>query len=207
MVQIFIEAKRLETPEGEFLKAIIYKYVPGSLDYNINAVNGWTNLIEPTNVMIMQANSEEGGKNLVVFDADSKENGGGYEIRLKVLKDKLTENLCEADIFLWPDNQSDGTVEDLMLDIARKDLHRVFFDCFEDYETCLKGVKDTKGEAVYHCPDLKAKAFTVISSMPLSNTQRRHLGRGEWMFNNPNYWDLGNKRLESIVNFLRNKLG
>ena len=93
-----------------------------------------------------------------------------------------------------------------MLDVARKDLHSVFFDCFGDYEICIKGVKNADGKQVYHAPDKKAKAFTYISSMPLTNSQRRHLGRGEWLFANPEYWDLDSDRLGSIAFFLRNGL-
>lgn len=206
MVQIFIEANRVETPEGAFLKALIQKFVPDAYPYTVNAVNGWTNLCQAASAMVMRTNVTEGGKNLVVFDADTKDNGGGYEQRLKELKEKLAANKCEADIFLWPDNHSDGDVEDLMLAIARKDLHATFFDCFGDYETCIKGVKDTEGKQAYHSPDKKAKVFTYISSMPLTNSQRKHLGRGEWLFSDPKFWNLESDFLAPIAAFLRKGL-
>lgn len=207
MVQIFIEARREETPEGVFLKTLIRKYVPDSLPYAVNAVNGWSNLCEQANVMLMQTNNQEGGKNLVIFDADSPENGGGYAFRLKTLKDELKVNDLLAEIFLWPNNQSDGIVESLMLDVARRDLHAAFFDCYGDYEACLRGIKDADGNLSYHCPDLKAKAFAYISSMQLSNNHRKHLGRGDWLFDNPSYWDLESEKLEAIKGFLREQLG
>ena len=207
MVQVFIEAKREDTPEGVFLRTLIQEFVPDSFPFVVNAVNGWSNLCEPANVMLMQTNSQEGGKNLVIFDADSQENGGGHALRLKTLKEKLAAYDLQAEIFLWPDNQSDGTVESLMLDVARKDLHAEFFDCYGDYEACLRGVKDADGSLTYHCPDLKAKAFAYISSMKLSNNHRKHLGRGDWQFDNPDYWDLGSEKLEAIKAFLLEQLG
>lgn len=206
MVHIFIEAKRLETPEGVFLQALIHKYIPDAVPYTIYAVDGWSNLRQPANVMNMQLNTQDGGRNLIVFDADSSATGGGFENRLSSLKEQLSDNGILADIFLWPDNHSDGTVENLMLDIARRDLHSLFFDCFEDYEACLSSARRTDGSSLYHCPDLKSKAFTFISSMSLSNTQRKHLGRGNWLFEKAEYWDLESERVEPIVTFLKERL-
>lgn len=203
MVQLFIEAKKRETSECVFLETLIRRFVPDAMPFRINPVDGWTNLCQMVNVMTMQVNQDSGGKNLVIFDADSPDHGGGYEERLKEIKTRLTSNGIQADLFLWPDNRSDGTVEDLMLGIARKELHPVFFDCFEDYEKCLAGVSEEDGTPKYHCPDLKSKVFTYISSMPLSNAQRRHLGGGNWLFDNPDYWDLESDKLDAIAGFLR----
>lgn len=40
------------------------------------------------------------------------------------------------------------------------DLHPVFFDCFEDYEKCVTGVKDEHGLPLYNTPNLKGKLHT-----------------------------------------------
>ena len=47
---------------------------------------------------------------------------------------------------------------------ARRDLHPVFFDCFEDYEKCVSGVKDSNGQAIYNVPNLKGKLHTYMSA-------------------------------------------
>ena len=39
--------------------------------------------------------------------------------------------------------------------------------------------------------------------MPLSNAQRRHLGGGNWLFDNPGFWDLESDKLDAIAGFLR----
>ena len=89
MVQVFIEAKRAETPEGVFLETLIRKFIPDHQDYTINAVNGWTNLCQAANVMVMRTNVLAGGKNLVVFDADKEENVGGPYARCRKKRSAL----------------------------------------------------------------------------------------------------------------------
>ena len=53
--------------------------------------------------------------------------------------------------------------------IARRDLHPVFFDCFEDYERCVSGVKDEHGQPLYNTPNLKGKLHTYMNAQKLSN--------------------------------------
>ena len=40
----------------------------------------------------------------------------------------------------------------------------------------------------------------------LSNSQRKHLGRGNWLFDNLNYWDLGRDVVQPLVDFLKMNL-
>ena len=90
--------------------------------------------------------------------------------------------------------------------IARRDLHISWFDCFEDYEKCIAGIKNTNGQSSYNIPNLKGKLHTYISSMNLSAKERNNLGGGNWLFENEQYWDLSSNELNPIVNFLRENL-
>lgn len=207
MVQIFIEAKRLATPEGCFLQTIIKRFIPESKSYEIIPTDGWTNLFCETNVMKFISNSDTGGENLVIFDADypEKENGG-YENRLKVLKEKLAEKgVTDAHIFLWPDNESDGDFETLLESLARKELYQEYFDCFDDYEKCIAGPKDANGINKYHWPNQKARMYTYISSMQLSKKQRDRLSY-DWLFEDNKYWYLDSEKLAFVVAFLKSYL-
>lgn len=203
MVQIFIEAKRIETPEGQFLKKLIEHYIPDAKPYVIIPTDGWTNIFGEINVMKAISNSDSGGINLIVFDSDFpyKENGG-HDNRQQLLLSRLKALGVDANLFLWPDNASNGDFETLLESIARKDLYSEFFDCFGDYEICVSGPKITGGSPKYHSPDRKARMFTYISSMQLNKKQRDKLGSGQWLFDNNNYWSLESEVLKPIVEFL-----
>ena len=141
MVNIFIEAKDRKTPEAEFLTAILDQMgVPSDL-YSIKPTDGYLNLMDSekaaANINAMRVNTDVGEKNLVVFDADCDKNNGGYEKRSEHLLRKRHELGLDFELFLWPDNRSDGEVEVLMESTARKDLYPEFFDCFGKYECCI----------------------------------------------------------------------
>ncbi|GHQ74617.1 hypothetical protein VN0405_03650 [Helicobacter pylori] len=77
----------------------------------------------------------------VIFDADKKESqerDAGFDNKLvhicKELKEKRIDFPREQ-IFLFPNNQDDGDLETLLLEIAK---HKEFINCFESYLDCIK---------------------------------------------------------------------
>lgn len=158
MVNIFIEAKNTKTPEAEFLTAILNHLGIPVDAYSLKPTNGYINLMDSdnaANINAMRVNTDVGEKNLVVFDADSGNNNGGLEKRRDQLLKKKEELGLEFELFLWPDNSSDGDVEILMESIARKDLYPEFFDCFGKYECCISRRKDDDGKQFYSTPNRK----------------------------------------------------
>lgn len=205
MVKIFIEAQSKTKPEGEFLSAILRKIDVSRDNYEIIPTNGYTNLLDSkdtANVGLMRANSDDGGKNLVIFDADLPSNNGGFVKRRKELLIRKDELGLDFDLFLWPNNQSDGDVEMLMESIARKDLYPEFFDCFSKYECCISRRKDDKGEPFYTTPNRKGKLHTYFNSLPISKTKKDKFGRGEWRWEDTDIWDLDVESLNPIKEFL-----
>ena len=198
MIRIFIEAKKKETSEYNFLDTYIQKHlcIDKSL-YSIECVDGKDNLHNAQNKFI--ENTEEGGINLIIFDADYSERKGGFERRQKELEDKLQELDIQAHIFLFPNNQDDGIFETLLENVALRERYKRFFDCFSDYENCL-------GDNYRH-PDLKAKVYTYISSMKsLSNRKWNLLGGGDWQFADSDYWNLDSEYLLPLKCFLESHL-
>ena len=100
------------------------------------ATGGYKKLMDSadtSNIEMLRANTDAGGKNMVVFDADTADNNGGFEKRKADLLAKRDELGLKFDLFLWPDNSRDGDVEVLMEDIARIDLYPELFDCSGDF--------------------------------------------------------------------------
>lgn len=198
MIDIFLETGKKTTPEYRFVDDFVGKFLGvDPLEYKIECVDGKDNLQRAVNKFL--DNTISGIRNLVVFDADSSTNGGGFGRRKLELLAKMKELNITADLFLFPNNHDDGMFEDLLMHIARKENHRRFFDCFSDYESCL-------GDDYIH-PNLKGKISTYISSMKsLPNKVRRNLGGGDWQFTNKEYWNLDAEYLLPLKEFILNSI-
>lgn len=195
MIKIFLETGKKTTSEYVFVKTFL-KHIVGpnwGNYFEIETTNGKDNIANfaPS----IRANSLEGGKNILLFDADFVENAGGFMSRKQELEKKKSELDLEFDFFLFPTNKDDGDVETIFENIALKDKYAIFFDCFHDYETCL-------GKAYEH-PNRKGKIFAYISSiMTQSASKRAKLGQGEWQFDNVEYWNLDADYLTPLRQFV-----
>ena len=208
MVKIFIEAENLNVPESKFLDAIL-KHLGFTPDqYVLMPTGGYTNLMDSaktSNVELLQANTDAEGINLVVFDADTADNNGGFEKRKKELLSRREELGLKFDLFLWPDNNRDGDVEVLMEEIARKDLYPELFDCYSKYEHCISQRKNEDGKTFYHLPNRKNKLHTYFTTLPISQTKRGKAGRGAWLWDDASIWNLDSEAMKPIKDFLLKK--
>ncbi|MGL2520958.1 DUF3226 domain-containing protein [Helicobacter pylori] len=82
---------------------------------------------------------EKYDKTLIIFDANKDYESNKKEILTVVSKRKQT--ISEEQIFLFPNNQDDGDLETLLLEIAK---HDEFLKCFEGYLECIKSKEHYK---------------------------------------------------------------
>ncbi|GAA9502747.1 hypothetical protein UBN24_05750 [Helicobacter pylori] len=75
-------------------------------------------------------------KHLSFLDADKD-----YESNKKEILSKTQQKITEEQIFLFPNNQDDGDLETLLLEIAK---HDEFLKCFEEYLECIKSKEHYK---------------------------------------------------------------
>lgn len=81
-----------------------------------------------------------------LFDADAPTtsfgdpcNFGGHAARLAKLRELCAKASLQPDIFLFPDNQNDGTLEALLLNLIPEIRRREFIDgCWGAYCNCVK---------------------------------------------------------------------
>ncbi|WQR92394.1 hypothetical protein FFR87_02185 [Helicobacter pylori] len=77
----------------------------------------------------------------IIFDADKKESqesDAGFDNKLRYICEKFKEkgiDFPREQIFLFPNNQDNGDLEDLLLEIAK---HEEFINCFKSYLDCIK---------------------------------------------------------------------
>lgn len=211
MTHIYIEAESDKTPEYNFLKAIIANISPDKkekVDFEFYFLSGEANLFSEkgSNKQTIQKAQAEGTKVIVILDADTIEKGWGYEKRKKQIEEGMKQNSVSVDYFIYPHNRDEGDVETLMEEIARKDLHKTFFDCFEKYEMCISGENDENGKQKYNTPNLKGKLHTYITAQKLSNKKKSKLGKGNWLFDDKEFWDLDSEVLNPLKEFLKKYL-
>lgn len=198
MTRLFIEAGHEKTHEYVFLDTLIQQLGFKQDQYEIICTGGKNNLVNAANKF--KENTLEGGKNLIVFDADTPATGCGFAATLQRINRELESNGMQAGgIFLWPNNADDGILENLLEQLMQKETHKQWVDCYADYEACL-------GDQ-YLTPDLKGKLYTYISAQKtLSNTKRNKLGSGQWQFKDARYWNLDVPELQPLKDFLSNNI-
>lgn len=205
MTKIFIEARNNNTAEYHFIKTILDIFFP-ERDVNFIFMDGIGNLFKETITNQISLAQENGEQVIVLADADTKAKGYGYAKRKAEIDKGMADNALSFPYFLYPDNQNDGDVEVLMEKAAQHDLHSTFFDCFEDYENCVSGVKDESGEPKYNVPDLKGKLHTYMSAQKLPNNLRKRFDSGDWLFDNKDYWNLDVEALQPLKDFFTTNL-
>ncbi len=91
---------------------------------------------------ILKNKNQEYRQVCIIFDADIKkenqESDAGFDNKLKHIREKFKEkgiDFPKEQIFLFPNNQDDGDLETLLLEIAK---HDEFLKCFESYLECIK---------------------------------------------------------------------
>ena len=211
MIRIFIESgvnKALDrgketTNEQDFVeKFILYHFPQMRLeDFEIIGTGGKDKLGNTALKFI--ENTIDGGTNIVIFDADTSGNKGGFSKRkAEILKAKEDYNI-EFDLFLWPNNHADGDFESMLLQITQHE-HRGLIDCYRKYEKSVTRLD--RGKKLYQTSGRKGEIFSYIASLRKTRKENEKFGKGYWAFQNPKYWDLDSAYLQPLKEFLKKYL-
>ena len=197
-VCIFIESDKETTNEGLFVRHMAtLVYAGNSKEIEIVGTGGYTNLDQFA--VQMQRNTDNGIKNLVIFDADFPKEGG-FEKRKAELLSVKAEKGVDFELFLFPNNKDDGTFEHLLEHLATEE-HKGLLECFEGYESCIRGRNNPK----YISPDQKAKMYAYVSTQTDPNDIKM-FKKGDWRFNQTDLWNLDVDYLTPLKDFLSSNL-
>ena len=180
------------------------RHIVNLLNVNLENVkivgtDGYTNLNQYKNQLLR--NSAEGGKNIVIFDADFPQTEGGFLKRREVLFTERSEMGVNFDLFLFPNNQEDGTFEHLLEHLTVEN-HQGLINCFKGYEMCIGG----QNRAEYEVPDQKAKMYTYISALKKTQQQTKAFKNGDWFFERTDLWNFDAEYLNALKGFLTEHL-
>jgi hypothetical protein len=103
----------------------------------IEDIEGCNKLKMPIYLDALKDNSENGGTNLVIFDADEKGRGNNSFVNaIQSLSDIKKNHQVNFDFYLWPNNCGDGEIENLIRQLIQPSREPVM-NCIENHQNCL----------------------------------------------------------------------
>ncbi len=162
-------------------------------------IGGITNFLDYQ--QLYKKNTDNGGINLAILDADYVENGGSFAIRMKHWTNLIKKNSISMDIFLFPNNQDDGDLETFLENTINKS-HQEIFTCWQNYEACISNISGTD----YTIPAKKSKIYSFLECLlPNTKTGKDLVKDPNRDYANKDHWELDNLQnsyVSSLKSFL-----
>lgn len=126
---------------------------------------------------------------LIFLDADDEKvaDKPGFEATIKYVTELMTAwNWTKYDIFVLPNHQDTGTVEDLLENVINK-KHSQIFECWNEFENCL-----SKDESLT-IPAKKSKIYSYLECLHgVTNREKDKCKDPNRDFQDENLWDIRN---------------
>jgi hypothetical protein len=187
------------------LKAEKGKYGNIKTSDKIIKTDGWTVLNSTVNKgenlrRQMKENMDEGGINLIIFDADYN-----FEERKKEIFEWKNKYNLDFELFLFPNNKDAGTLEYLLERIINPH-NAPIFDCWEDFEECLK-TKTTCAKNPLTIPAKKSKIYAYMETLHgETDSEKEKVKDPNRNFKDTHCWDLDAEALNPLKAFLQQHL-
>ena len=159
---------------------------------------GYKKLADEVILRQMQMNADQGGVNLVIFDADDD-----YKTRWEELSSLKEQYGVEFELFLFPNNQDAGALEDLLENIINLN-NRPILDCWENYEEELRRLEiPGRTPPPLTTPAKKTKIYGYLEALlGESKKEKKMIKEKERDYENPLHWDLDAEYLERLKEFI-----
>lgn len=196
---IFVEGQA----DARFLKQYV-KHVFGEdiNDERLVILKGWDNLRTEASVARMRSMSANGGVNLVIVDADKD-----IQARKNEIEKWQQKNDVEFVLFLMPNNEDAGALEDLLENIINPN-NSLIFDCWEHYEQELVQL-DIPGRTPppLTTPAKKTKIYGYLEALLFeTKSQKELIKEVNRNYENAQHWNLDAEYLEPLKGFLKENL-
>lgn len=159
---------------------------------------GYQKLKSEDAIGLMRQNTDMGGINLVIFDAD--EDTEARRSELLVIKEEFG---VEFELFLLPNDKDAGALEDMLENIINPNNQQVM-DCWQSYEEELGEVRiPTKIPPTLTIPAKKTKIYAYLETLlGTSKTQKKLIKDANRKYENAQHWNLDAEYLEPLKEFL-----
>jgi hypothetical protein len=155
--------------------------------YSLGSWSGYRK--DGTVIAAIRENSDDNKHSIVILDSD---NDAGQR-KEEVISDFRNYGI-PINLFLFPNNAQNGSLETMLCSIAvKQDILR----CFEGYEGCIHN---------YESPVIKSKVFAYLDALlPSSNKKGNKqdlIQEANRNYRNPAHWNLHHEYLQPLHNFL-----
>lgn len=201
-IKIFVEGIADKKFLSDYIKHILPEFT--AIDSKtIIACGGWAGIYnekDDTAETIRKTiikNTNDYGINIVIFDADNN-----FEDKKKEIEKWKTDFHLSFELFLFPNNRDNGTLENLLEEII-PEKNRPISDCWEGYEKCLKSKTIEGREKPLTTPAKKTKIYGYLEAL-LGDSKREKvkIKEKERDYGNIDHWDLGAAYLNPLKEFL-----
>jgi hypothetical protein len=145
----------------------------------------------------MWQNSDNDGINLVIFDTDKDFANRKQEIEIWKRKYNLS-----FELFLLPNNQSIGALEDLLETIII-DNNQSIFDCWDGFESCLQNKAGKIIGKTLTVPAKKTKIYAYLEVLlGDAKKEKEKIKERERDYTNKEHWNLDSEFLVPLKEFL-----
>lgn len=163
---------------------------------------GYQKLRSEDAIGTIRQNTDLGGINLVIFDAD--EDPDARRSELLAIKEEFG---VEFELFLLPNDKDAGALEDLLENIINPNNQPVM-DCWKTYEEKLGEVRiPTKTPPTLTIPAKKTKIYAYLETLlDKSKSQKKLIKDANRNYENTQHWNLDAEYLEPLKGFLNKNL-
>lgn len=196
---IFVEGGADARFFKQYVRHVFGEEVPNE---RLVPLSGWNNLKTESQALRMHSMTANGGVNLVIVDADKN-----FSARKDEIERWKQTNEVEFELFLLPNNQDIGALEDLLENIINPN-NQPIFDCWEHYEQELVTL-DIPGRTPppLTTPAKKTKIYGYLEALlGESNTQKEQIKEVNRNYENPLHWNLDAEYLKPLRDFLEQHL-
>ena len=160
-------------------------------DERLVTLQGWDKLKTEASAVRMRSMSANGGVNLVIVDADKD-----FQARQAEIAKWQQANEVEFELFLLPNNQDKGALEDLLENIINPN-NRPILDCWEDYEKELVKLEiPDRTPPPLTTPAKKTKIYGYLEALlGESKSQKELIKEVNRDYENTLHWNLLKKSL------------
>lgn len=171
-------------------------------DLRGDKAGGYKKLSDEINIREMRINEDQGGVNLVIFDADND-----FEARRRELEAVKEQYHVEFELFLLPNNQDAGALEDLLENIINPN-NKPIMECWEHYEDELVQL-DIPGRTPppLTIPAKKTKIYGYLEALlGESKREKEMIKEKNRDYTEPLHWNLNAEYLKPLKEFLLNNI-
>jgi hypothetical protein len=185
-----------------FMKAYIKKIGLEEGLVTTKSCDGYTNIKKQAFINELKKNTDNGGMNLVVFDAD-----GDCQSRRKELTEIKDEIKVDFDIFLFPNDSDPGALENLLEKIINPD-NQCILDCWNNYEKELSKCRiPWKNPQTPTTPAYKTKIYGYLEALTgTTKEEKKKIKEKERDYLDSNLWNLDSDYLYPLKSFLLNHI-